>query len=177
MKNVQYVTLLIGILILSTLFFSFTISEHQPEISNTMLVEREDGTWVLQIRAALTAFEYEVHTHYGKDSYKTPEEFNALVIKHLMNNISIAFNGNKAVKLQKGYVKLGHETNAIFEMPGVPKEIKKIIATNTGFKDIQDNKSALIILKKGFKKKQFLLDNNNQHTAQLKALDNQFEQQ
>lgn len=57
MKNVQYVTLLIGILILSTLFFSFTISEHQPEISNTMLVEREDGTWVLQIRAALTAFD------------------------------------------------------------------------------------------------------------------------
>ncbi|MBK8425779.1 MAG: hypothetical protein IPL27_07265 [Lewinellaceae bacterium] len=42
MKNVQYVTLLIGILILSTLFFT------------TM----ELG---LQIRAALTAFEYEVH--------------------------------------------------------------------------------------------------------------------
>lgn len=177
MKRVHYATLLMGSLILSTLFFSFTMSEHQPELSSTMLVERADGTWVLQVRAALTAFEFEVHTHYGKDSYETPEAFNNLVIKHLINNISIAFNGEQAVKLQKGYVKLGHETNVIFEMPGVPKEIIKVIATNTGFKDIQDNKSALIILKKGFEKKQFMLDNNNNHTAQLKALENQFEQQ
>ena len=164
-------------LILSSLFFSFTDLVHQPELSSTMLVEREDGTWVLQIRAALTAFEYEVHTHYGKDSYTTAEEFNALVIRHLMENISITCNGKEAVSLQKGYVKLGHEANVIFEMQGIPQKIKHVLVSNTSFKDIHDNQSALIILKKGFKKQQFKLNNKNKYTAQLKASKNQFELQ
>lgn len=164
-------------IILSTLFFLFTNAVHQPDLSSTMLVEREDGTWVLQIRAALNAFEYEIHFHYGKDSYTTPEEFNALVIRHLMDNISITCNGAETVYLQKGNVKLGHETNAFFELQGIPKKLKKIGISNTSFKDIQDNQSALIILKKGFKKHQFKLNERNKHTAQLKAIKNQFELQ
>lgn len=164
-------------LFLSALFCSFTNTVHQPELSSTMLVEREDGNWVLQVRAALTAFEYEVHTRYGKDSYKTPEEFNALVIRHLSENISIKFNKKEAVVLQNSTVKLGHETNVVFEMQGVPHKIKRILVANASFKDIHENQSALIVVKNGFKKQQFKLDNENAHTAHLKASKNQFELQ
>lgn len=177
MKKTPLESLLFRYIILSTLFFSFTSAVHQPDLSSTLLVERNDGTWVLQIRAALNAFEYEVHSHYGKNSYATPEEFNTLVIRHLMDNISITCNGAETVYLQKGTVKLGHETNAFFEIHGIPKKLKKIGISNTSFKDIQDNQSALIILKKGFKKHQFKLNENNKHTAQLKAIKNQFELQ
>ena len=76
------------IILLSVLFFSFNKRKHDPGYSNTILIEQVDGSWVLQIRSALTAFEYEVHTNYGKDSYKSPEEFNALVIQHLIKNLS-----------------------------------------------------------------------------------------
>lgn len=177
MKKRLFASNLFLSIVLSALFFSFTPAEHQPELSSTLLVEREDGTWFLQIRAALTAFEYEVHTHYGKDSYTTPEEFNALVIRHLMNNISITINEKEVISFQKGYVKLGHEANVIFEMQGIPQDIKKVLVSNSSFKDIENNQSALIILKKGFKKQRFALNNQNAHTAQLKATQNQFELQ
>jgi hypothetical protein len=177
MKKMLFVSRLLMSIIVSTLFLSFTSAVHQPEISSTMLVEREDGAWVLQVRAALTAFEYEVHTHYGKDAYTTPEEFNALVIRHLTENISISINGKEAVSLQNGKVKLGHETTAAFEVDGIPKTIKKVSVFNSSFKDIHDNQSMLMILKKGFKKQRFSLNNKNEHTAQLKASKNQFERQ
>jgi hypothetical protein len=177
MKKKISISHLFAGMVLSALFFLFTNAVHQPELSSTMLVEREDGVWVLQVRAALTAFENEVHNHYGKDSYATPEEFNTLVIRHLMENISITVDGKEAVSLQKGKVKLGHETTAAFEVDGIPKKIKKISVSNSSFKDIHDNQGTLIILKKGFKKQRFLLNNKNEHIVQLKVSKNQFEQQ
>lgn len=134
MKKTFFLLQIIGSLFLSTLLFSFNTIEHQPDLSSTMLVEHEDGKWILQVRAALTAFEYEVNTHYGKDSYKTPEEFNALVIRHLSENISISFNANEVIELKNGQVKLGHETSAVFEVANVPKKFKKVKVLKTSEK-------------------------------------------
>lgn len=67
------------------LFFAIISFEvalgHNPSNSTTLLIEGKDGSWMLQIRASLTAFEQEVHIRYSKDSYKTPEEFRNLVKK------------------------------------------------------------------------------------------------
>lgn len=177
MKKGIFISYLFASTMLLALFYSFTNAVHQPEVSSTMLVEQENGTWILQVRAALTAFEYAVHTHYGKDSYTTPEAFNALVIRHLMENTSITVHEKEVVLLQNGHVKLGHETTAAFEVQGIPKNIKKVSVSNTSFKDIHDNQNTLIILKKGFKKQRFLLNNKNGHTVQLKTFKNQFERQ
>lgn len=174
MKKTFFALQIFSSIFLSVLFLSFTPIKHQPEISSTMLVEKENGKWILQVRAALTAFEYAIETHYGKDAYKTPEEFNALVIRHLSENLSITFNKNEVIELQNGQVKLGHETNAIFELSNVPKKIKKVMVTNSAFKDIHDNQSALIVLKKGFGKSQFILNNKNKHTARLGSTKNNF---
>jgi len=166
-----------AVIIASLLMFSFMDEFHQPELSSSMLVEQENGTWLLQIRSAMTAYEYEVHQNYGRDSYKTAEEFNALVVQHVMKNVAITINGLTAVNLQKGSVKLGHETAVAFEVHGMPNTIEKIAFTNSSFKDVHDNQSSLIVLKKGFNKKQFMLDNKNLHTVQLIATKNQFVQQ
>ncbi len=167
----------VAMVVFTLLSFSFADILHNPEHSSTMLIEQEDGTWVLQVRSALTAFEHEVHTNYGKDCYKTPKEFNAYVIQHLTKNISITTNEKNAVTLQNGKVQLGHETVAVFDVVGMPKEVAKISLTNTGFKDIHANQSALVILKKGFTKQQFILSNQNGYTVQLKAEQNKFVQQ
>lgn len=159
------------------LFCSITVKAHQPDVSSTMLIEQENGTWILQIRASLTAFEYEVHTLFGKDSYKTPEEFNALVIKHLQKSIKIKCDQDVKVVLKNGFVKLGHETNVVFEVIGVPKSFKKLEIQNSSFKDIHHNQSALVVNKKGFEKQQFILNNENRHTAALNVLSNKFELQ
>lgn len=165
------------IAIVAILSYSFSKNTHDPTYSNTILTEQENGTWILQINSALTAFEHEVHTNYGKDSYKTPEEFNALVVQHILKNISIKVNNKKDLIFKNGYVKLGHETSAVFEVVGVPKKLSKVLFTNSSFKDVHHNQNTLIILKKGLKKQQFLLSDDNAHSVKLKVSNGQFEKE
>lgn len=157
--------------------FCHTVEAHQPELSSTMLIEQADGQWLLQVRSALTAFQYEIKTNYPNRIYKTPEEFQNLVLEHLKKNISVYFNGNEAnsIVIKNGYVKLGHETNVLFEITGIPSDIKSLSAKNSTFSEISRNKSALIIAKDGFQKEQFVLDNENQHTVELLVKNDQFE--
>lgn len=147
---------------------------HQPDVSSTVLAESGDNTWVLQVRAALTAFEYEIHYHYGEDSYKTPKAFQELTRNYVKENLSILFDGTNAAILKNGMVKLGHETNVVFEVEGIPENFSNIEFKNTSFRDITRNQSALIILKKGFDKNQFVLNNENEHTANLTVEDSKF---
>lgn len=137
-------------------------------------MEQADGTWMLQVRTALAALEYEVDTRFGKHAYTTPEAFNTLVINHLIDNITLTANEKKTATLHNGQVKLGHETLAVFEVLGMPKKIKSIRISNTAFRDIYNNQGALIILKKDFSKHQFWLNETNKHTVQLKAVKKQY---
>lgn len=150
------------------LFSCFGVAQaHQADISTTMIIERDNNQWVVQISAALTAFQYEIQAHYGDSAYATPEAFQALVISHLKDNVSLSFNGKDTARIEHAYVKLGHETNVVFEISGVPAVIRSADIRNSSFKDIHRNQSALVLLKKGFSKQQFLLNNANQHTANL----------
>jgi hypothetical protein len=149
------------------LFISISASAHQPEGSSTMLVEKENNTWILQISASLTAFQQEINTHFSETPYKTPEEFKQMVIEHIKNNLDITFNENQGITLSAGIVKLGHETQVVFEVFGVPSEIKSIVFKNSVFKDIYNNQSALMVFKEGFNKQRFVLNNKNNHTLKL----------
>ena len=130
---------------------------------------------MFQIRASLTAFQYEVRTHFAETPYKTPEEFKDFVIEHVKNNVTIYFNETDSVTLRNPYVKLGHETNVVFEVVGVPKNIESVFVKNSSFNDIHRNKSALVLLKKGFEKEQFVLNNDNEHSAELIVNEKSFE--
>ncbi len=154
---------------------SIGASAHSPDVSTTLIVEESDDHWVLQIRAALTAFEYEVEYHFGAESYATPEEFQELVIQHVQKQTSIYANEIDQVQLLDGVVKLGHETSVTFKLTGIPSELKLLELTNASFKEIPRNQSALMLLKKGFEKNQFRLDRNNQHKARLKISESKFE--
>lgn len=155
-------------------FIAHSVTAHQADISSTVLAEQEEGHWVLQIRTSLTAFEYEIENNFGKSSYATPEEFQELVLKHIKENISINIDQESEVFLENGRVALGHETNVVFEVSGMPLEFDKLEFANSSFKNINRNQSALIVLKKGLKQSQFVLNNKNEHSVQLKVKDNQF---
>ncbi len=71
-------------------------------------------------------------------------------------------------------MKLGHEASVVFEVVGIPKKVKKVLFTNSSFKDVYNNQNTLMILKKGFKKQIFLLNDSNQHSVELKVSKNQF---
>lgn len=145
----------------------FLTKAHQPDVSTTMLTELENGKWVLQVNTSLTAFQQVVRTNYPDVDYKTPEEFQELVLKHLRKNILFVFNEQDTLRLTNGFVKLGHETNVVFETSGMPDTLKSLSAKNSSFKDISRNQSALVILKTDFIRKHFVLNNANQHSISL----------
>lgn len=162
------------IIVQCLLFVSIAACAHNPDLSSTILIEQSEDKWVLQIRAALTAFEYEVESSFGGSSYATPEEFQELVVRHVRENMLILFNDNNQVELKNGMVKLGHETSVTFEVIGSPTTIKSLQVMNSSFKDIPRNQSALMVLKKGFTKEQFTLNAKNLHTAELKIANSKF---
>lgn len=157
------------------ILFAFApLQAHQADVSSTMLVEQENNTWLLNIRAAFTAFEYEIHTHYSDSAYASPEEFNQLVIDYFQDHVIILANDHDTAFLSNPVMKLGHESSLIFEVTGIPATILSIQVRNTAFQDIYHSQSALIILKKGMKKDQFTLNEKNQYAARLEIQDNHF---
>lgn len=147
---------------------------HQVELSSTLLVEQGKNNWVLQVRAALTAFEYQVEQHYGESSYSSPEEFEELLLEYVRMQISVQFNGAQKVSLEEGTVKLGHETMLAFKLSGTPESIHSLRMSNTSFKDIQRSQSALMVLREGYSRKLFILNQDNGHAIDLKVEDNSF---
>jgi len=165
----------IGIFII--LFLSTTlVRAHQPDISTIMIVQKDDGHWILQMRASLTAFQQEVRNHYAATPYKTPEEFSSMVIDHVQSNVIITTSGEKMVTLKEGKVKLGHETSVYFQIDGLNSDFKELSVINTSFSDILRSQSALILLKKDFDKKQIMLNKSNDYAVTVITSDNRFEE-
>ncbi|WP_192877672.1 MULTISPECIES: hypothetical protein [Arenibacter] len=162
------------ILIICLLFTAMTVKAHQADVSTTMLVEKQDNSWVLQISASLTAFQHEIRTHFADTPYQTPEEFQQMVLEHIKNNLHISFNGVGDISFSNGVVILGHETKVVFEVFGIPSEINSVLVKNSAFKDIHKNQSALFLFKEGFSKEQFVLNEANNHTLALEVSGNKF---
>ncbi|MCK0146224.1 hypothetical protein MWU78_11270 [Arenibacter sp. F26102] len=161
-------------LVLFALGFSMASFAHNPNVSTTMLVEKGNNSWVLQISASLTAFQQEIRTHFSETPYQSPEEFQQMVLEHIKNNLHISFNSGEDISFGNGAVKLGHETMVVYEVFDIPSDINSVLLTNTIFKDIHQNQSALILLKEGFNKERFVLNNANDHTLSLAVDGNQF---
>lgn len=145
---------------------------HGTETSSIVLAEKENNVWVLQISASLTAFQQEINTHFSETPYETPEQFQEMVLQHIKNNLYFHFNGEDYIILSQGVVKLGHETKVLFELTGIPADLKTIKVTNTSFSDIYKSKSLLVILKEGINKNKFILEDSTNFSASLTVVDN-----
>ena len=95
------------------LLLSFGSSAHQSDLSTVVISKTGEGKYVLQITSALTAFEGEVVYRYGKNAYKTPAEFNALVVQHFRKNFSLIVNESDTLRFLDPAVLLGHETKLL----------------------------------------------------------------
>lgn len=145
------------------------IQAHNPDLSSLILAEKGDNQWVLQLRAALTGFEHQIEHAYGANAYHTAEEFQALVVEHVRKHIHIQANGTNTALLQRGVVKLGHETAVTFELSGIPAQLNSLTVSNHSFGYSPHAQSALIVVKEGYEKKQFMLKKSNGYTAALEV--------
>ncbi|WP_395626684.1 hypothetical protein [Daejeonella sp.] len=143
------------------------VQAHEPELSNLMIYE-QNGKYFLVIKSSLTAFEGEIEYLFGKNSYKTPEEFQLLVIKHLQNNCLVIINDD-TFKLSNPKVVLGHETTVFAELLNAPKKFNSIYVKNTLFKDMPNNMCELILSLKDLPQKQYILSKGNEYEVKLKV--------
>lgn len=148
---------------------------HQPNLSSTILIEQSKNNWILQVRAALTAFEYEINRAHGDSAYSSPKEFQQLLIDLLKKNISIQVNSSQKLNLNNAMVNLGHETTVTFQLDSLINKLSTLQISNTSFANIPRNKSSLFLLKEGFDKNQFSLNDANQNSLNLKLTKTKFE--
>ena len=163
------------ILIVLFLFRFLPSFAHQPDLSTMMLYQDEQGRSYLQIYGALTAFEGEIDYIYSEKSYKTPEQFKQLVLKHFKKNVFFIVNSNDTLRLERPQVILGHETKVVCEVFGFPKKINELMIKNSMFIDIPNNQSLVILLQKGLPVQQFKLNNSNQQQVNLKLTNGNWE--
>lgn len=149
-------------------FCAKLVQAHEPDLSSLMIYE-QNGKHFLVIKSSLTAFEGEIDYLFGKNSYKSPEEFQLLVIKHFKENCEIIIN-DIPITLVNPKVMLGHETTLFAEFLTVPKKISSVYVKNTLFKDMPVNICEVILTFNGLAQKQYLLtkDTKNEVTLRLK---------
>ena len=145
---------------------------HNPDLASLMIYE-QNGKSILLIKSSLTAFEGEVDYIFGKDSYKTPEAFNQLVVQHFRRNCFVIANGD-TLTFSNIQVQLGHETNLFAELENVPKTIKSFSLRNALFADMHNNLCELILTLNGFPQKQYILTNANNHEVNLNVEGNKW---
>lgn len=138
---------------------------HQPDLSSLMIYE-QDGKSFLAIKSSLSAFESEIEYSYPKGAYKTPEEFQELVIQHFQKKSFLVINGD-TIKFFNPQVSLGHETTLFAELSEIPIDIKSMHIKNAIFGDISHSICEVIITLKDIPQKQFLLTSENKHEARL----------
>ena len=154
-----------SICLILLLLFAKVVQAHEPDLSNLMIYE-QNGKYFVVIKSSLIAFEGEVDYLFGKNAYKTPEEFQLLVIKHFQNNCLVIIN-DETFKLSNPKVLLGHETTVFAELLNAPSKFNSVYVKNTLFKDMNNNMSELILTLKGLPQKQYILNNSNKHEVKL----------
>lgn len=156
-------------------FMALLSTAHGVDISTIVFAEKEENIWTLQVVSALDAFRKEVKIHYSDAPYTTPEEFNSQLLDHLQENLRIFVDGQQALALGKGMVNLGHETVVFYNEIKFPDDATALKIVGEMFKDIHRSKIKLLILKKGYDKQPFILDQKNNYTADLVMKENRFE--
>lgn len=146
------------------------IFAHQPDIASTILSQQKNGSWVLQLRGSLLALQQQVRYHYSDTAYTNIEEFKSLTLDYIQKNVSVIANGKK-IDLGKPIFRLGHETNIVFQLKGMPASIDRFTVINSILKDFNKNRNILVVLKEHFQKTQFILSRENNHTVSF-LLDN-----
>jgi hypothetical protein len=138
---------------------------HQPDLSSLMIYQQQEK-YFLVIKSALSAFESEITYLYPKAAYKTPQEFQELVIQHFQKKCHVVINSD-TIRFSNPQVNLGHETTLIAEIVDMPHKVESLYIQNMIFGDISNSICEVILTIHDIAQKQFLLKDDNNREAHL----------
>ncbi|RAJ12298.1 hypothetical protein [Arenibacter echinorum] len=166
---------LLKLFVLCLMLVGNVVFAHQLDLSNVIISKTNNGQVILQINSSLTAFQDEINYNNGQGSYKSPEEFQNLVLQHFKANFSFIVNKQQPLQFNDAKVFLGHETKIVTEIMGLPDTINTVFLKNEMFEDIYNNQSIVIFLLEGFPKEKYTLDNNHGHELNIALNDGKWE--
>ncbi|WP_424002868.1 hypothetical protein [Maribacter sp. IgM3_T14_3] len=155
------------VLFFSLLWIGNVALAHNPDFSSIIISKTENGQIVLQLTSSLTAFQQEVNYVNGEGAYKSPEEFQDLVLQLFESKFSIVLNENNRLHFKNSKVFLGHETKIVTEIIGLPEEVNRIYLKNALFEDLHNSQSVVIFLLDGFPKEKLTIQRDNKHELNI----------
>lgn len=146
---------------------TLSVEAHQANRAGFTFSKGDDGQYTALLSGALVGVEAEINQNYGETAYSDVEAFKALVVQHVEKTVNLRFN-DTPVKFENVKVMLGHETNIIASVTGVPEPIESIHLTNTFFKDIFRSKLLVIFSGDNLPTKRYVLNDSNQYTLDIR---------
>ncbi len=151
----------------------YLANAHQPDISSLMIYQQNDK-YLLIIKSSLGAFESEIEYKNGKNAYKTPKEFQDLVIQRFEKHCLVKVD-NQIVPLINPYVTIGHETTVFAELKNFPEKFSEIQVESTVFEDMPKSICEVILTLSNLPQKQYLLTKENNRQVTLNLMNQKWE--
>lgn len=151
------------LLIIGFLGLNLSLKAHNAQISTLSVVQNEDKKWRLIVSSGLSAFEFELRNKFPTLDLNTLKlnDFQKLFLANIKENISIEANGGNAIELINGSIKIGHQTDARFDLSGMPDELEEFSISNQSFSTLTDHHYVINIITKKGSSQNFVLEKNN----------------
>jgi len=151
------------LLIISFLVINLSLKAHNAQISTLSIIQNGDKKWSLIVSSGLSAFEFELRNKFPTlDLNKLKlNDFQKLFLANIKENISIKANGGNSIELINGSIKIGHETDAKFDLSGMPDDLEAFSMTNHSFSTLTDHHCVMNIITKNGISQNFVLEKNN----------------
>ncbi len=151
------------LLIISFLAINLSLKAHNAQISTLSIIQNEDKKWSLVVSSGLSAFEFELRNKFPTlDLNKLKlNDFQKLFLANIKENISIKANGKNEIELINGSIKIGHQTDARFDLSGMPEDLEKFSMINHSFSTLTDHHCVMNIITKNGVSQNFVFEKNN----------------
>lgn len=163
-----------------SILFLFTIvmtRAHNSQISTVSLVQNEEQIWNLYISSSFDSFKYQLISKYPDIDIDnlSAEKYQKLLLKYLQENIILTANGEKMANLHNGIIKLGHQTDLIYEVNGLPEKLTSLYLKLDGFENDSKHNSIFKIVTPQLKSKNFILKKDNEFQLSLEKANEEFQ--
>lgn len=140
---------------------------HNPQVS-FVRISRQQQVWTMSMSSALMAFHSALVDKYPNlDFEKIPHaQLIGMVIHHIQQTVDIQANDNQQITLEKGMISPGHQTDLLFELKGMPKEVQSLSVKVNSFEHDRSHTSILLLSTTANSDK-FYLNSDNHYTTYL----------
>ena len=155
---------------ITIVLLSLKLMAHNPQVSNISIIQ-DSATkkCSLLITVPLLTCENELHTSYPSiqiDSL-SKNQFQQLLLNHFKKNIQFVANNNYTLVLNNGLISIGHETQLIFTLSGLPQPLQTLHLNYAALRSQYDHFAVLQISLADNTTGNFIFNNENNYTFSL----------